>query len=541
MRMNMLLRPSWLGGFWAICVAMLLGVATGQDLGGALGVESSAASSGVSGGNAASATAGSDNPAGGGSMADFSQLMMLIQTTIEPETWEALGGTSTMFPYAAGIYVDPDGIVRDVDQIPREDMAAEIDALIAASASSDGVMLQSHSPRDWWRDAAKLRCISLKQLLDQYADNRSSMQSPDDDLLHCAGLSHVRFVRFTENDVILAGPVGGIQRVDGHWRDRSSGAAPVRLDALAACFAATSDDGVFGCSIDPTTTGLQRAAVVAQQIQHGDVPKGLAANTLASAVGRQEVSIFGINRDSSLAWLLVEADRHMKQLALGKHAMPDGATNYLDQIESHIDQGVPTDLMLRLWFTSNPLAARQSTDGSVVELAGRPIRLSGQNELAVASGRRGIVTKDPRTDAFVADFNRHWNNVRDMYPVYASLESVFQSAAIVRLVRGNAAKANPTSNASRLIADAMAAIASSDQHGFAPPSQVDTLAVSHTFRHGRQRHNVIVASGGVTVRSDESLRDEIARYPALDSVAGRMTRNVDAGSSRWWWNVATRR
>ncbi|TWU67231.1 type II secretion system protein GspD [Crateriforma conspicua] len=42
-------------------------------------------------------------PLGGGSMADFSQLMMLIQTTIEPETWEAMGGTSTMFPYSANL------------------------------------------------------------------------------------------------------------------------------------------------------------------------------------------------------------------------------------------------------------------------------------------------------------------------------------------------------------------------------------------------------------------------------------------------------
>ncbi|MEM9645028.1 MAG: DUF4974 domain-containing protein, partial [Planctomycetota bacterium] len=46
---------------------------------------------------------GMNEPMGGGSMADFSQLMQLIQTTIEPETWEALGGPSTMFPYSANL------------------------------------------------------------------------------------------------------------------------------------------------------------------------------------------------------------------------------------------------------------------------------------------------------------------------------------------------------------------------------------------------------------------------------------------------------
>ncbi len=36
---------------------------------------------------------------GGGSFADFTSLIQLIQTTIEPTTWEALGGTSTMQEY----------------------------------------------------------------------------------------------------------------------------------------------------------------------------------------------------------------------------------------------------------------------------------------------------------------------------------------------------------------------------------------------------------------------------------------------------------
>lgn len=37
--------------------------------------------------------------AGGGTMADFGTIMQLIQTTVNPDTWEALGGPSNMFPY----------------------------------------------------------------------------------------------------------------------------------------------------------------------------------------------------------------------------------------------------------------------------------------------------------------------------------------------------------------------------------------------------------------------------------------------------------
>ncbi|MCC9602843.1 general secretion pathway protein GspD [Stieleria sp. JC731] len=45
---------------------------------------------------------GPQNPpggAGGGAFADFDSLMQLIQTTVVPDTWEAMGGNSTMAPY----------------------------------------------------------------------------------------------------------------------------------------------------------------------------------------------------------------------------------------------------------------------------------------------------------------------------------------------------------------------------------------------------------------------------------------------------------
>jgi general secretion pathway protein D len=50
---------------------------------------------------------GLGNPPGGGrggaSLADFDSLITLIQTTVVPDTWEALGGPSTMSPYAQNL------------------------------------------------------------------------------------------------------------------------------------------------------------------------------------------------------------------------------------------------------------------------------------------------------------------------------------------------------------------------------------------------------------------------------------------------------
>ncbi|MEM9645032.1 MAG: DUF1598 domain-containing protein [Planctomycetota bacterium] len=507
-----------------LCGALISAPLHAQDLGGGLG------------GGTVQATGdgvGIGSNAGGGSQADFSQIMQLVQTTIEPETWEALGGPSTMFPYPAGIYVDASGTIQDVNTPIAENVAADLKVMLARG-SVGSVTVDADDP-DAWRYPSAMRCVSLRRLLAKYAQRRVEQNPSTEAMLHLAGLSKIQFVHFSDDDVILAGPVGGIDDGQGHLRDRGTGLSTIRLDGLAGCFAATAGHRGFGCSIDPTQAGLQNAMQVAASLQNGKSPMGTAAKKLGEAVGLQDVRIFGVNSDSSLAWLMVEADRHMKQLALGEHPMPDGVSNYLDQIENHIDRGLPTDLLLRLWFASSPMSARQSEDGSIVELAGRSIRLSGQNEMAVANGQRGLITRDVRSVAFVEEFNRHWTAIRSEYPIYGSLESVFHSAAVAELIHRRVEQEQDRASATAQIVAAFSAIASSDQHGFAPPKQVETLAVSHEFRHGRQRHQVVVASGGVTVMPEQSLKTTVSTYRPLNSLPSPVKKQP-ADVTRWWWN-----
>ena len=49
---------------------------------------------------------------GGGVVADFDTLMNLIQQTIDPDSWLQAGGTNTINPYPAGVYVDPKGYMK---------------------------------------------------------------------------------------------------------------------------------------------------------------------------------------------------------------------------------------------------------------------------------------------------------------------------------------------------------------------------------------------------------------------------------------------
>ena len=61
--------------------------------------------------------------AGGAAFADFESLKQLIRTTVNPDTWEDLGGPSSMFEYPQGVFVDPAGTVRVDGALPDSAVA----------------------------------------------------------------------------------------------------------------------------------------------------------------------------------------------------------------------------------------------------------------------------------------------------------------------------------------------------------------------------------------------------------------------------------
>lgn len=465
--------------------------------------------------------------AGGGVFADFDSLMQLIQTTVVPDTWEALGGPSTMAPYAQGIYVDPAGTVRVCESDLAGDGIADLEGLLGSPPGATRAVGGRHA----WRAASSLRCVSLRRLLDEITSRRISRAAWDDAMRFLAGISTIRYVLLTETDVLLAGPVGGVVS-QGEWlRDRESGRSPVRLEILANCLRASLSAAPFGCTIDPTREGLRRAAEVASRVGDRSLPIGKAAESMREALGMQRVDVFGTAADTPLAYLMVEADRHMKRLALGTEPLPRGVDNYLDAVDAKIADGPPNRLLLRLWFTGEPVRARANAERTAFELAGRPLRLSGKNRRAVPTGDRGNVVADPRTEMFVAEFNQHWGAIRDAYPIYGALEAVFRAASVAELVRRHGA-----SEAHRELIESLASLATRESIGLRAPAQVESIAVVHSVRHADRRHRILIASGGVAVDPGRTLASEVADYPALDSLTG-VPDDRPKVHQRWWWDV----
>ncbi|MFK8112960.1 MAG: DUF1598 domain-containing protein [Rubripirellula sp.] len=476
--------------------------------------------------------------AGGGSLADFDSLMTLIQNTVEPDTWEALGGVGTMAPYPAGVMVDPDGLLRELTSSkrttakpsPADRMAAWLEQPIDSGNSA-------------WTDPAKVRCVSMRRMAQAlaWAATHSEQMSNDQQLAldRMAGLSRVSLVLVTPDDFILAGPVAGFDAREQWMVDRKSGLPMLRLSSVAVGLSACRTKQGFGCTIDPDFERLKATTQLGMKISSGQIPIGDAKGHVAQTLGRQNITVFGTSSQHEVAWCMVEADRHMKRLALGEEPMPEGVRNYVQLIASTSKNGPPSELLLRLWFNSQPLDWRCHVEGQtkVIQIAGKPMKLSGENELALANGERGHrVLGNPTTEAFVDHFNQNLASIRRQYPVYGALESVYQATAISRIWTQLAVSSDHD-----LIQRAILHFASLRAEALATPREVDSIVTLHSYREGRQRHHVMLASGGVSISGSklisDGMRDQMQRaaYPPLATYARiAETRPPE----RWWWNAS---
>ncbi|WP_197231511.1 DUF1598 domain-containing protein [Novipirellula artificiosorum] len=486
------------------------------------------------------ATSNERDPRGGNSMADFQSLMQLIQETVEPTIWQDLGGTSTMAPYPQGVWVNS----KDTIQLHQTDELTDL-----ANQAAGVMQPRRTEPADLvaWQQPADLRFVSLRRLANEHAQRKASGTPLSDSILCLAGLSEVKLVFLSDDhDIVLAGSVGGIENHRGWFRDKKTGRSTLRLEFLQACFESAIRQAPFGCTIDPTTDGLQQAASLAVKIRSNDIPVREAPGHLRDAIGMQRVEVFGTAADSMLSYLMVKADRHMKQLALGERAMPEATSNYLDAIDSNLAAGPPHNLLLRLWFTASPHEVLCDPSQHVFFVSGRPVRLSGQNERALATGQRGVLTTDPASDQWVAEFNEHWQSICDEYPMYSALESVFRTAAIAELSRRYATTAPQHS-----LTNEIAGLGSDRPWTLAVPGQVETMAVLHETRLGRKIHHILVASGGVLVRLGETIPETItiADLGPEVSPGERQREGQDRRippqrggqlePQRWWWNLGT--
>ena len=466
---------------------------------------------------------------GGGSMADFDSLIELIQNTVATDTWQDVGRAATIEPFEAGVYVDPQGVLR---RVAREDPTGDLAALRDASAPK--------GRRQIARQPSPLRKVSLTRLEKQVQLRLAAGRMPTEEMQVLAGLERVRYVLVypETGDLVLAGPADDwTLGPEGRIVGRRTGRPAVRLDDLVVVLrhATAGPERSFGCSINPRQEALARVQEFLRQssqrpLRPGERPGWL--ERLRAQLGQQDVEVDGLDPRTRAARVMVEADYRMKLVGMGLEEGVPGVVSYLDLIEVAPGQAPPPLGVLRWWFTLSYDAVLAAPDRRAFALRGQGVRVMSENERLTAEGKRVHTGQSEQWNRqFAASFTEHFDALCEKYPVYGELRNVFDLALACALVReeGLAGK----------VAWHMTCFGERGEYpvGLGPAPRTVETVIGH--RVIQQKHVVAGVSGGV--RADPTAL--VARQAVAVDTQGLLDRQRSAALPKrqlsgepWWWD-----
>jgi hypothetical protein len=389
------------------------------------------------------------------------------------------------------------------------------------------------------RLASPLRKVSLARLEKHVQLRLAAGRSPTDEMRHLAGLEKIRYVMVypETGDLVLAGPASA-WRIDDEGRavSRTSGRPVLQLDDLVVLlrYLTAAPQAAFGCSINPTQEGLARTKRFAEQSAAAPIkPQARPAwlRTLQRQMGRQSITVDGIDPRTRVARVLVEADYRMKLVGMGLEEGTVDVPSYLDSIHVEPGQSPPPLDVLRWWFTLNYDAVEATDERDAFEVRGQGVQVLSENELLTALGRRVHTGKsDPLNAEFAHRFTQHFDALAQKYPVYADLQNVFDLALVAAMIRSQ--------NLAERVGWHMTCFLDDGQYQVAlgvAPQSVDTV-INHRVIGGR--HIIVGVSGGVHARPSEFVSTERFVDDSYGALKAHRA-NARAGQlpiEAWWWD-----
>lgn len=481
---------------------------------------------------AGSPTAGSQaeagaGAAGGATQADFDTLIDLITSTISPQSWDTVGGPGAIDSFPSGVCVDTSGLMR---RTRSGATATELAVLRERALSAD-------DNRDM-RRASALRKVSLTRL-EKYVQLRAACgQPPSEEMKSLAGLHKIQYVFLypESRDIVIAGPAGAwAADEEGRCKNVDSGEPVLQLDDFVVVLRNSQQQGgQFGCSITPRRENLAATQTFLTESAKTPLKPGQRDNWLAkirSLMGKQDITVEGIDPQTRVARVIVEADYRMKLVGMGLEDGVLGVTSYLDSV-SVPEGGAPAPMsVLRWWFTMNYEALRATPGRDAFELRGTGVQVLSENEMLTQRGERiHTGTADELNEQFAHSFTKHFAQLAAKYPIYADLRNVFDLALVAALI-----VAEDVPNQFDWPAIHFAEATRYRVQRSTPPTEVETV-INH--RVIGQKHIIAGVSGGVSANASQHVQKPamvIDDYGALQ--AGHTgSRPSDLPEDAWWWD-----
>ncbi len=469
---------------------------------------------------------GSSESRGGAALADFDTLIQLITSTINPDSWDDVGGPGAIEEFPTGVFVDASGLLK---RVAIDDSTAG--SLTAAREKAKAASEPSNIRRD-----SALRKVSLTKLERQLQAHWAAGRKPDAAMLNLAGLQRVSyvFVYPDSRDIVIAGPAGDwTTDVEGRSVSASDGSPILQLDDFVVALRNAYDgSGRFGCAITPTKDNLASVQSYLSESAKRSLKPGERDGWfkgLRTRLGRQEISVFGIDARTRTAQVLVEADYRMKLVGMGLEPGTLGVTSYLDSVVVPEGGSPPATAVLRWWFTLNYDAVRSTKAGDAFSLYGPGVKVQSENELLTERGER-IHTgeSDALNSQFAQSFTKHYADLAKKYPIYAELRNVFDLALVAGVLKAQDLPGQIDWEMAHLLDGSRYRVKLG-----ATPLTVETV-MNHRLID--RKHIVVGVSGGVSVDIQNLLQTHPIKQDTYGQLEGDRTNAAPRADGPWWWD-----
>jgi hypothetical protein len=290
-----------------------------------------------------------------------------------------------------GVHVDAQGVLRSrtVDPDPR-----------LAEIRKDA---KSH------RKDAKLLYVSLPRLFAEARRAVDAGKTLPEDLRFLGGLTKLQYIFVYPDamDLVIAGPAEPFDAKDAYRPlGKITGRPVLHLDDLVTAlraFGPGKKPDRLGCDIEITKEIRERVAGKAKSVGPTASVVGFkkVCDQIAEAGGPQPVKYYGLDVETRFAFVCVEADYRLKQLALGILPSP------VPKVQSYRSLIEKPEAEHRFSLESNYDALLVSPDGRAFELRGPSLKVNGgllgrpesKPEDMSASGRRFMTLCNENFDA----------------------------------------------------------------------------------------------------------------------------------------------
>jgi Protein of unknown function (DUF1598) len=469
--------------------------------------------------------------AAGGVQADFDPLIDLIKATVGPQTWTDTGGEASAAGFQGGVFVDPQGVLR---QRLKENPLGRLTELRQVSASRDA------DANSGLRRYSALRKVSLTRLERQVQLLAAQGRRPSIDMQTLAGLQRIKYVLVypEQGELVLAGPAGDWKfDAEGRLVGRDLNRPVLRLDDLVVVLRRimSSPNATFGCSITPTQIALANVnAFLAESGQAPLKPRQLDQwlGQLREKLGRQEIEIDGIDPGNRAGRVIVEADYRMKLVGMGLEEGMLDVPSYLDMVQIPAGKAPPPVEVLRWWFTLKYDGVIASPARDAFELHGQGVQVLSENELLTAAGEQVHTgNSEPLNEQFAHNFTKHFEQMAVKYPIYAELQNLCDIALVGAILRSEQLPDKVHWHMLYFLDPKRYVVPQS-----AAPKTVETVM---NYRVVNGENILVGVSGGVRIDPSKFVTpaamktDDYGLLKATHSVA--MPKN-DPSRERWWWD-----